>query len=132
MMKKKPYIFKKSAAIQKSDPMGHDEFWQMLDKSEAEVKKWPAWKRKVNVEFWTPECMACEMASSFLADMAKGYAGKIVVVKVNTQRCPEAVKKYTIDCWPTFILFKGGRIAVREHGFRKGLELEKKIRLNLN
>lgn len=89
-------------------------------------------KLPVFAEFWTPECLACEMANPFLIELTSGYAGKIEVVKINTQRCVELAKKYIITCWPTFIMFKSAKIMFQSQGFRNGIDLEKKIRFNLN
>lgn len=52
---KKPYIFKRSEAVLKSDPVAcfhakeDDKFWETLEKCEVEVKKWPAWKRNIKL-----------------------------------------------------------------------------------
>lgn len=85
-------------------------------------------KIPVLIEFWTFECLACEIAQPFLLELEKGYLNKLKIFKVDTSRCPEIMKKYKIHIWPTFILYKEGMVVMETVGFRNGIELEKKIR----
>jgi thioredoxin 1 len=70
----------------------------------------------VIVDFWAPWCGPCKMVAPILEKLAKEYAGKIVVAKVNTDDNPEWAGKYGVQGIPTMLFIAGGKIVHRQVG----------------
>jgi thioredoxin 1 len=63
----------------------------------------------VLVDFWAEWCMPCRMLAPTIDDLAKQFAGKVKVGKVDTDSNREVSTKFGISAIPTVILFKGGK-----------------------
>ena len=63
----------------------------------------------VMVDFWAVWCGPCQMVAPIVDELAAEYAGKVKVVKVNTDENPEIAGKYQIMSIPTIVFFKGGQ-----------------------
>jgi thioredoxin 1 len=70
----------------------------------------------VIVDFWAPWCGPCKMVAPTLDKLAKEYAGKLIVAKVNTDENPEWMMKYGIQGIPTMLFVAGGKIVHRQTG----------------
>jgi thioredoxin len=64
----------------------------------------------VLVDFWAPWCGPCRMVAPVLEKVAEAYAGRVTVVKLNTDENPEVSMRYGIRSIPTIALFKGGEV----------------------
>jgi thioredoxin 1 len=64
----------------------------------------------VLVDFWAPWCGPCRMVSPLVDELAEELAGKLKVVKVNTDENQEIAVKYGIRSIPTLGIFKDGNI----------------------
>jgi thioredoxin 1 len=63
----------------------------------------------VLVDFWAEWCAPCRMLAPTVEAVAKTYAGRAGVVKLNVDDNPTVSQKYGIKGIPTLILFKGGK-----------------------
>ena len=63
----------------------------------------------VIVEYWAPWCGPCRMVAPVLEAIAEEYAGKVEVVKLNTDENPESMLAFGVMAVPTIILFSGGQ-----------------------
>ena len=73
----------------------------------------------VLVDFWAEWCMPCRMLAPTIEKIAKDYAGKVKVGKLDTDANREVASKYGISAIPTVILFKDGQVAQKFVGLRK-------------
>lgn len=68
------------------------------------------------VDFWAPWCGPCKMVAPVLDKLAKEYAGKLLVAKVNTDEHSEWAMKYGIQGIPTMLFVAGSKIVHRQVG----------------
>ena len=70
----------------------------------------------VIVDFWAPWCGPCRMVAPTLDKLAKEYAGKLVVAKVNTDENPQWAQKYGVQGIPTMLFVANGKVVHRQVG----------------
>ena len=63
----------------------------------------------VLVDYWAEWCGPCKMIAPVLEDMAKEYAGRLTVAKLDIDANPEITSQFGIRGIPTLILFKSGK-----------------------
>ncbi|MBE0564401.1 MAG: thioredoxin [Krumholzibacteria bacterium] len=77
----------------------------------------------VLVDFWAPWCGPCKMIGPIVEDLAKQYAGKAKVGKVNVDDNQELAGQFGIRGIPTVMLFKGGEVVGSFVGLRSKEDL---------
>lgn len=70
----------------------------------------------VIVDFWAPWCGPCRMVAPTLDKLAKEYAGKLLVAKVNTDDNPEWAMRYGVQGIPTMLFIHKGKVVQRQVG----------------
>ena len=70
----------------------------------------------VLVDYWAEWCGPCKMIAPLLDDLAKDYAGKLKVAKLNIDENQATPPKYGIRGIPTLMLFKNGTLAATKVG----------------
>ena len=71
----------------------------------------------VLVDFYADWCAPCKMVAPLVDEIANQHIGKMLVVKVDTDRAQEVAAQYGIRSIPTLILFRDGEEAERSVGF---------------
>ena len=64
----------------------------------------------VLVDFWAPWCGPCRMVAPMVEEIARKYAGRLKVVKLNVDEGPQVASKYRIQGIPTLGIFKDGEL----------------------
>ncbi|MDR3642977.1 MAG: thioredoxin [Candidatus Doudnabacteria bacterium] len=64
----------------------------------------------VMVDFWAVWCGPCKVLSPIVEELAKDYAGKLKVGKVNVDENNALAMKYGVMSIPTLKFFKGGKV----------------------
>jgi thioredoxin 1 len=70
----------------------------------------------VIVDFWAPWCGPCRMVAPTLEKIAKEYADKLIVAKVNTDENQQWASKYNVEGIPTMLMIADGKVVHRQVG----------------
>jgi len=68
------------------------------------------------VDFWAPWCGPCKMVAPTLDKIAKEFAGKVVVAKVNTDNDSEWANKFGVQGIPTMLFMANGKVIHQQVG----------------
>jgi thioredoxin len=81
----------------------------------------------VLVDFWAPWCGPCRAMAPVLQQFAAKHAGRVKVVKLNTEEFPEVAAPYDVRSIPYMALFKGGQIVKQVIGAMPLARLEAEL-----
>lgn len=70
----------------------------------------------VIVDFWAPWCGPCKMVAPALDKLAKDYAGKLIVAKVNTDDHSQWAGSFQVRGIPTMLFIANGKVIHRQVG----------------
>lgn len=70
----------------------------------------------VVVDFWAPWCGPCHMVAPTLEKLAKEYAGKMIIAKVNTDENPASAQKFNVQGIPTMLFVAKGKVIHQQVG----------------
>lgn len=70
----------------------------------------------VLVDFWAPWCGPCRTASIHVAEVAKRFAGRAIVLKVNTEQEPALAQRFGVRGIPHFAVLNRGKVLKQQTG----------------
>jgi thioredoxin 1 len=85
----------------------------------------------VMVDCWAPWCGPCHIVAPVVKELARDYAGKILVGKLNVDENPATAMQYQIMSIPTLLVFSNGKLVDRIIGAMPKQILELKITRHL-
>jgi thioredoxin 1 len=91
---------------------------------DAEVLKSPV---PVILDFFAEWCGPCKALTPIVEELAKDYAGRLKVGKIDIDHSRQTPTKYGVMSIPTLIFFKNGRDVEKIVGLKSKADLRKKI-----
>lgn len=85
----------------------------------------------VLVDFYSPTCGPCRMMTPVIDNIARNYAGMVLVAKLDTSRHQMTAGRYKIRGVPTLLFFKQGRMVEQLVGAIPQTRIEESIRAML-
>lgn len=94
--------------------LGDSDFSRTITESEIPVL----------VDFYADWCGPCKMMAPAIDDLAARYQGRVLVVKVDTDRAPQTAATFNIRGIPSTIVFRNGQEVTRQTGAMPAAMLE--------
>jgi thioredoxin 2 len=85
---------------------GDDDFAEVAEQSPLPVL----------LDLWAPWCGPCRMVSPALEELARAYAGRVKLVKVNVDTAPRLSRQFTVQAVPTLMVLHAGHVVARQAG----------------
>ncbi|NPA95360.1 MAG: thioredoxin [Thermodesulfobacteria bacterium] len=63
------------------------------------------------VDCWAPWCGPCRMIGPVIEELAKEFAGRALIGKLNVDENPMVAQRYQIRSIPTLLFFKNGQLS---------------------
>jgi thioredoxin 2 len=73
-------------------------------------------KIPVLVDLWAPWCGPCRVISPALEALAREFAGRVKLVKVNVDESPDISRSFSVQGIPTLLLMNQGEVVARQVG----------------
>ena len=70
----------------------------------------------VLLDYWAEWCGPCKMIAPILDEVAKEYAGKLKVAKINIDENQGTPTKFSVRGIPTLMIFKNGAVEATKVG----------------
>lgn len=84
-------------------------------------------KEPVLVDFNTSWCGPCKMMEPILSELATEYKGKLKFVSIDAEKNPIAAQKYSVTGYPTFLIFRNGKMEKQIIGAKSKLQMQSLI-----
>jgi thioredoxin 1 len=88
---------------------------------EQEVLKSPI---PVLVDFWAEWCGPCRMQAPIIEELAKDFAGKAKIGKLEVDQNPQFAQKFQVMSIPSLMIFKNGEVVWQGVGLQQKKNLE--------
>jgi thioredoxin 1 len=82
----------------------------------------------VLIDFFADWCMPCRMMAPVIEELAKEYAGKVLVGKINVDENPATADRFQVFSIPTLIIMKAGEEVDRIVGFVPKSQVEARLK----
>lgn len=76
----------------------------------------------VLVDFWATWCGPCQMVAPIIDELARDYAGKAKIAKLDVDQAPHLAAKFGVQNIPTILVFHKGQVMQRVVGAKRKSE----------
>ena len=83
------------------------------------------------IDFWAEWCGPCRAIGPVVEELAKEYAGKVNIGKLNVDLNPNVSMNFGITSIPAILFIKGGKVVDKQIGAVPKMMLDKKIQAHL-
>lgn len=91
----------------------HRPVWANTDSFDRDISYWP---ETLLVVFTAPMCLHCKILEPMIETLAREKAGRLKVVKVDTESTERLAQFHKVEQTPTFLVFKNGEQVLRVDG----------------
>ena len=81
----------------------------------------------VLVDLWAPWCGPCRMLAPAIDEVARRFAGRAVVAKLNTEENQATARRFKADAIPLMLIFKDGREVDRIVGLAPAADIAQRL-----
>ena len=81
----------------------------------------------VVLDCWAAWCAPCGAMAPVLDELARHYAGRLKVAKLNVDQNPVTASRYSIMSLPTLLFFRDGKVVDTAAGALPRLEIERHL-----
>lgn len=85
----------------------------------------------VLVDFYADWCAPCKMMPPILKEVKKRFGDSLIIIKIDTERNPEAAIRYNIRGIPNMVLFYKGQLLWQQAGVMQAPQIESIIKQKL-
>lgn len=86
----------------------------------------------VLLDCWAAWCAPCGAMSPILDDLAKAYAGRLKIAKLNVDQNPMTASRYSVMSLPMLLFFRDGKVVDSAAGALPRQEIERFLYRFLN
>ena len=79
----------------------------------------------VLLDCWAAWCAPCGAMAPVLDDLARAYAGRLKVAKLNVDQNPVTASRYSVMSLPTLLFFRDGKVVDTAAGALPRQEIER-------
>ena len=81
----------------------------------------------VMVDLWGDWCEPCKLMEPLMQDVARRYAGRVKVCRVDVGANPRTANAWRVVSLPTLLFFRSGEIVGQHVGSVRAAELKSKL-----
>ncbi|MEM1540307.1 MAG: thioredoxin [Candidatus Bathyarchaeia archaeon] len=82
----------------------------------------------VLIDFFADWCMPCRMMAPVIEELAREYAGKVLVGKLNVDENPAIADRFQVFSIPTLVIIEAGKEVDRIVGFVSKSQIEARLK----